>query len=182
MSHNFFVKFRNIFNFVLRIFVFLFLAELATSQVIVPFGYWAISSTPSLTISDGSTYDYGTLAVNNNFDKTFTLTNSAPLGAAGLISAVAFATTKYTFKGGSYPGTGGTCAASLSPASSCTFVVTANSAVAGPFPDTITLNYNSSRNSSSYTTSRAITATFTATPTKLAVITNSFIKVMIALR
>ena len=42
---------------------------------------------------------------------------------AGSISATALAA-PWSFKGGSYPGTGGTCAAALDPGTSCSIVVT----------------------------------------------------------
>ncbi len=157
--------------------LFFLTTQIAYSQVIVPFSYWAATAAPVLSISDGSTYNYGTVSVSTNVDKTFVVTNSTALATAVNLSNAAFAGAKYTFKGGSYPGTGGNCTSTLAGGSTCTLVVTANSAVAGPFSDTITLNFKNSRNTVSATTTRAITATFTSTPTNLAVIAPDFIKV-----
>ena len=73
----------------------------------------------TLAISDGATYDFGSRAVGSSTDKTFTVTNTGSFTATALTSGAAL-TAPYSFKGGTYPGTTGTCAASLAPAGTCT--------------------------------------------------------------
>ncbi len=93
-----------------------------------------------LTISDGPTYDYGNLATGNVSNHTFTVTNAGSLTATA-ISGTGLAA-PFTFQGGSYPGTGGTCGASLATAATCTLVVSFSPTIVGLSTDTITLDYN----------------------------------------
>ena len=152
-----------------------FFFQNASAQVFIPFSYWQLSD-PALLISDGATYNYGSTAINTGVDKIFTVSNTTASGLATNITTAAFATAAYTFKGGSFPGTGGTCLTSIVPATSCTIVVTALSAVGGTFNDTITLNFLNSKNNGTYSAARAITASFTSTPTDLLVTATDFIK------
>ena len=48
----------------------------------------------------------------------------------------------FAFKGGSFPGTGGTCTATLNESATCTLVVTFSPTAATSYADTITLDYN----------------------------------------
>ncbi len=92
----------------------------------------------TLSISDGPTYDYGTQAVSSSIDKTFTVSYAGSVAATGLAGSGLAA--PFSFKGGSYPGTGGTCGASIS--ASCTLVVTYNPTIAGSSSNTLTLTYS----------------------------------------
>ena len=84
----------------------------------------------TLSISDGPTYNYGTHAVTTSTDYTFTVTYgggvpATSVGGSGLSAP-------FSFKGGSYPGTGGTCGTTIS--ANCTIVVTyaPTASVSGP--------------------------------------------------
>ena len=145
------------------------------AQVFRPFAFWSGTS-PVLSISDGATYNYGSISISTNVDKTFTVTNTGTEGS-GALSASAFTTTAFGFKGGTYPGTGGTCSASgLEVGQSCTIVVTANYASTGTQTDTIRINYLTKTTTAN--TTRAITATFINTATQLAWVSPpSFIKI-----
>src|SRR5437868_5741285 len=57
------------------------------------------------------------------------------MGGAGLAAP-------FTFKGGTYPGTGGTCIATLAAAGTCTVVVTYSPTTTGAHTDTIDITYN----------------------------------------
>jgi len=107
-----------------------------------------------LTISDGPTYNFGTQSVGTTTSKTFTVTNvgsvnATSMGGAGLAAP-------YTFKGGSYPGTGGSCSNSQAPGS-CTILVNYSPTATGISSDTILVNYNDS--SSGQQATRDITGT-----------------------
>ena len=155
--------------------IVLVLAELSWTQIIIPFGFWNNTSA-TLVISDATTYNYGSINISTPTDKTFSVSNTGN-GAAFSMNAAAFTNpTVYTFKGGTYPGTGGTCIASLQISSSCTIVVTANRATTGTVTDTIQINYR--RRTADVSATRPITATFTNVATQLAWITTpSFIKI-----
>src|SRR6266404_2250921 len=48
----------------------------------------------------------------------------------------------FTFKGGTYPGTGGTCSASLAAAGTCTVVVTYSPVTIAIHTNTVVISYN----------------------------------------
>jgi len=93
-----------------------------------------------LTISESDPYDFGLIPVNSQSSQTFIMTNTGG-STATAISGLGL-TSPFTFLGGSYPGTGGTCGLSLAPAASCDFVIefapTSNAASS----DTIQIDYN----------------------------------------
>ena len=96
--------------------------------------------TPALiAVSDGPVFDFGPVASGASFDKSFTLTNSGQF-LASAVSGAAF-TGPFSFKGGVFPGTGGTCGSSLSPAAACTVVVTFAPAAVGTFSGALKINY-----------------------------------------
>lgn len=91
-----------------------------------------------LTFADSSTYDYGTVNVGSSADLTVLINKSGTANATS-ISEVGLAA-PFAFKGGSYPGTGGTCGATIS--GSCSIVVTFTPTVNGVRSDTLQINYN----------------------------------------
>ncbi|MCB9025374.1 MAG: choice-of-anchor D domain-containing protein [Bdellovibrionaceae bacterium] len=93
-----------------------------------------------ITISDAPTYNYGTLAISSNADHVFTLTNSGGVTASAMVASGLAA--PYTFKDGTYPGTGGTCAGSLNASASCTVVVKFSPVTTGTHNDTLLIDYN----------------------------------------
>jgi len=158
------------------LFAFLFIFfNCVIAQVFKPFAFWSGAS-PVLTISDGATYSYGSISISVDVDKTFTVTNTGTEGTSA-ISAVAFGTTAFGYKGGTFPGTGGTCTTSgLEVGQSCTIVVTANYGTVSTQNDTIRLNYRTK--TTTIQSTRAITATFINTATQLAWVSPpSFIKI-----
>jgi hypothetical protein len=58
----------------------------------------------------------------NSQSYTLTVLNNGPIMATGL-SGRAFSDPTYSYLGGAYPGTGGTCGASLSPGANCTVII-----------------------------------------------------------
>ncbi|MAV90582.1 MAG: hypothetical protein CL676_04120 [Bdellovibrionaceae bacterium] len=98
------------------------------------------TSVAVLSISDGATYDFGTVANGASSNKTFTVTNSGSvsataMGGSGLASP-------FTFQGGTFPGTGGDCGSTLAAAATCTIVVTYAPTATGLHTDTISVDYN----------------------------------------
>lgn len=93
-----------------------------------------------LVISDGPSYDYGTQAINSLTDHTFNISNTGGLSATTITDLLALSA-PFRFKGGSYPGTGGTCGAALAPLANCSIVVTYNPTATGSHSDTIDIQY-----------------------------------------
>jgi len=122
----------------------------------------------TLTISDGATYNYGSKTVNTSTDKIFTISNSGA-GSASAMSGSGLVA-PFKFKGGSYPGTGGNCGATLASSGSCTFVVTYNPTTVAVHSGTITINYNNGV--TAQTVQRNITGTGLAVPAATLVISD----------
>ncbi|MEQ1877292.1 MAG: choice-of-anchor D domain-containing protein, partial [Bdellovibrionia bacterium] len=93
-----------------------------------------------LSISNPPFYDYGMRPLNSFNDFTFTVTNTG----TGAVTAAAGAGlgAPFTFKGGTYPGSGGSCGANIGAGISCTVVVTYNPTTTGLHSDTIQIDYN----------------------------------------
>lgn len=128
----------------------------SNAQIFIPFSFWQ-NKPATLTLSDGPSYNFGIITTNTTVEKVFTVTNTGAGPAMGM-SANAFGTASFTYKGGAYPGTGGTCTSSLAAQNTCLIVVRANSASATTSNDTISINYTGSP-----AVTRAISAQFTAT-------------------
>jgi len=135
-------------------------------QVFIPYSFWG-SKFGTLLISDGATYDYGIVAAGTPADKVFTLTNTSFLGVSGIAGAAFTGSnpSTFSFKGGTFPGTGGDCSGTLVPYGACTFVVSASETTAVTRSATININYFNG--STSQTATRPVTATFTTTPSRL---------------
>ncbi len=124
-----------------------------------------------LTLSDGPTYDYGYVGFNTSVDHAFTLTNTGVGSATSVAIGTPSLSAPFSFKGGSFPGTGGTCTTTIVGNSSCTIVITANPTVDyETFTDTVRVSFNDGLNTK-YTavkvTASSIPAavlTFTDTP------------------
>ena len=92
-----------------------------------------------LAVSDGPDYNFGLVTVGSSKHKTFTVTNRGKSDAskiAGVLYVSAF-----SFKGGAYPGDGGTCQSMLLPAKVCTVVVTFAPNYVGSFEEALHLNF-----------------------------------------
>ena len=118
----------------------------------------------SLTLSDGPTYNFGNVAQNGNADKLFTVTNAGGVGATAMTGAALSA--PYSYKGGSYPGTGGNCAATLAATATCNVVVTFSPTAIGVLNASFTMNFNDGLSAQS--SSRPMTGTG-VTPANLAI-------------
>lgn len=141
-------------------------AAQAWAQVFIPLSNWG-PQRGALVISDGATYDYGTIAAGTPADKVFTLTNTSYVAVTDIAGAAFTGTnpTTYSFKDGTFPGTGGDCGATLVGFGACTFVVSASHGSAATRTATINITYRDGV--STQTATRPVTATFTTTPTRL---------------
>jgi hypothetical protein len=76
----------------------------------------------SLIISDGPNYDFGSQLVGSNTEHQFKVTNQGKV-AASQITSTFYLSQTFSFRGGTYPGTGGTCTTDLPIGASCTVIV-----------------------------------------------------------
>ncbi len=94
-----------------------------------------------LTISESDPYNFGSVTVNSTTTHIFTITNTG--GYAALAISETGLSAPFSFTGGSYPGTLGTCTTTLSPGATCTISVEyAPTGSSLSDSDSITLNYN----------------------------------------
>ncbi len=110
----------------------------------------------SLSLSDGPTYDFGTLEISSIDEHHFLLSNTSSALASSL-SGIALSA-PFDFKGGTYPGTGGTCGSNLAASASCTIVVTASPASSGSFSDSLQIQYNDGSNNQIISVGLAVAA------------------------
>ncbi len=106
----------------------------------------------SLTISDGSFYEFGDVDVNTSVTHVFVVNNKGTADAKNIAASALSGPFSYNSK--PFPG-GGTCGTSLAADGVCTFIVKFAPTVIGSANTTVTLTYNNG--SSSQTVSRAIT-------------------------
>ncbi len=99
------------------------------------------SAAALLVISDGAVFNFGTLAIGATLDKSFTINNTGSISATAIADGLALAA-PFTFKGGTYPGTGGNCGTILTAAGTCSIVVTYAPTTSGAHNDTIVIDYN----------------------------------------
>ena len=108
-----------------------------------------------LTISDAPTYNFGIFPLNGQAQKVFTVSNTGLTKATAMVPAGL--SSGFSFAGGSYPGTGGTCASELTSGSNCTVVVSFSDNTVGVKNSTLNLGYNNGVSATS--TSTGLTAT-----------------------
>jgi len=95
-----------------------------------------------LGISDSPNYDFGSLLLNGSLSKTFVITNSGSGSATSVGAGSPALSSPFSFVGGAYPGTGGTCTTTIVSQSTCTIVVRFNPTVeAADFQDVVRISY-----------------------------------------
>jgi alpha-tubulin suppressor-like RCC1 family protein len=93
----------------------------------------------TLTITDGTpSPNFGKVLVGTKSDHTFTVQKGGTLPATNVTPA-AFSTSFFTYKGGSYPGIGGSCTTTIT--SNCSIVLTFSPTVLGLESDSIRLPF-----------------------------------------
>ncbi len=103
-------------------------------------GTTSLQITPAtLTITDGTTsHDFGRQLLGRSTQRMFTVVKGGSLPATN-VSPAAFTNLAYSYRGGSYPGIGGTCGATIT--ATCTIAVTFAPSVLGVAIDSIHLGY-----------------------------------------
>ncbi len=112
----------------------------------VPGGSYAAS----LAIT--GTNNYSTVATNTTTDQTFTVANSGLALARNLGAGSPSLAAPFYYKGGTYPGTGGTCGTELRGGTSCTVVVSLVPTAAGSPSATLAIAYTDGNGASTNAT------------------------------
>lgn len=94
-----------------------------------------------LSFDIGGSYDFGQLPVGAQQNLIITISNSANSSIASSISEIGLAA-PFSFTGGSFPGTGGSCTPSLATGSTCTISITYTPATYATINDTLDIQYN----------------------------------------
>ncbi|MCB9073819.1 MAG: choice-of-anchor D domain-containing protein, partial [Bdellovibrionaceae bacterium] len=105
-------------------------------------GIIGVAAIPALlSISNGPSYDFGAVSVGQIKDRVFTIINSGGYTASSMMGGGL--AKPFSFAGGSYPGSGGTCTASLASGASCTVVVRYAPTQAGyKYNDALSISYD----------------------------------------
>lgn len=101
---------------------------------------------------------------DNDRTQSFTVTNTGEVAATSISESGL--STAFSFTGGSFPGTGGTCSSSLAAGSSCTLNVSFDTASAAAYSSSITLDYDNGVTTTS--SIRSLTGTI-LTPAQLTI-------------
>lgn len=105
---------------------------------------WDIITGAHLQVTESLPFHFGNINMGDTVEQSFTIANTGTIGANNL--APSSFTAPFSFKGGTYPGTGGDCAATLATTASCTIVVLYTPQTAAPHNDQLTINYDDGTN------------------------------------
>lgn len=95
-------------------------------------------------------HDFGAVLVESHNEATFTVKNEGVRDATSLTGG--FTISAFSYKGGTFPGTGGTCQSTLAPQTSCSIVVVFSPQYADTFAEFIHLNYHNGQHTDLATT------------------------------
>jgi hypothetical protein len=124
-----------------------------------------VVQTVTLAYADTSTYDFGQKNVGSSTDVTMIINYSGTIDATSVSASNPSA--QFNFKDGSFPGTGGTCSATVN--GNCTVVLTFSPDSGVVFNSTVTISYNNG--SGMVNIDRNVTGEgVSTTPTKIAAI------------
>lgn len=94
-----------------------------------------------LLTSGGNFFDFGNHLVGTSVEQSFTVSNSGNATATDM-SGTFHLSLNFAFKGGGFPGLGGTCSSSLIPGASCTVMVVYTPRLAGQSEVPLEINFN----------------------------------------
>lgn len=101
-----------------------------------------VSQSVYLSLSDGPIYDFGSRYVGTWAEKTFTVTNTGKNTATAMGPGTPALAPPFSFRDGSYPGTGSCATTMPGNGSTCTIVVKFQPTAVTNYSDTIAVNYS----------------------------------------
>lgn len=116
-----------------------------------------VGARANLTLSGATPVSFGSVVSGATNDVTLTIQNTGIQAATAVSGAGLVA--PFSFKGGTFPGTGGSCGTTIASAAACTIVVRYSPAAAGSHAGTIQILYNDG--SAVQTLSRAVSGSAT---------------------
>lgn len=96
-------------------------------------------SHPILSFEYGSSYDFGNKFAGSSTDLKIKISNTGRVVAQNIV--INNMSMPFSFKGGTYPGTGGTCGTQLSPGENCEIIINYSPTTRGQHLQDIVLNY-----------------------------------------
>ncbi len=104
-------------------------------------------SVASVDITEAAPYAFGVKTVGAGADATITVTNKGGVAATALAETATLAlAAPFSYRGGTFPGTGGDCptdtTTELAVDGTCTLVVSFDPTIVGDYEDIISLDYN----------------------------------------
>ncbi|MEY4616044.1 MAG: hypothetical protein RJB66_1004 [Pseudomonadota bacterium] len=102
-------------------------------------------------VFETTNYHWGQLIQTLSSDKTIRITNNGSQSATSISAATL--TNSFSYKGGTFPGSGGSCTDTLAPLQSCSLVVTFSPTAVGIKNTNLVLNYLDGLTSTNTTTS-----------------------------
>ncbi|AGH96658.1 choice-of-anchor D domain-containing protein [Pseudobdellovibrio exovorus] len=96
-----------------------------------------------LTFDSGDLWDFGNQFVGSSQSKVISIHNTGT--ASAQILTTSFLNNPFSYLGGNFPGTGGTCSNTLTAGQSCTFAVVFNPSITGNFASQFLVQYHDSR-------------------------------------
>ncbi|GEM_PF-5497870 len=94
----------------------------------------------NLQVTPYPLYDFGMVQIGQSISKSFDVKNVGALDAESITSGF-YLSLNFSFEGGEYPGTTGTCAASLGAGESCKIVIVFAPVYASSFSETVRISY-----------------------------------------
>lgn len=94
-----------------------------------------------LSVSNMPRFDFGLQMVDSTVEHEFVVTNIGSV-AATQVTGSFYLSQSFNYKGGNFPGEGGTCETILSAHEECTVIVVFTPKYAGAVNTTLTINYN----------------------------------------
>ncbi len=92
---------------------------------------------------DDQPHNFGTKAIDTTTQTVFTLLNTGDVPAKSIIASSL--TSPFSYAGGSYPGSGGTCGKLLASQATCTMVLEFKPTSMGDFTATVRIGYNNGK-------------------------------------
>jgi len=109
-----------------------------------------IAGPATLSLSGSNPLRFGSTALGGSLDLSLVLTNSSTTTAATSLSQNSNATSEFQYKGGTFPGVGGTCTDQLAKKSTCSIVLTFAPASARALSATLSFMYGNGTSTVSF--------------------------------
>lgn len=98
----------------------------------------------NLQVTPYPLYDFGMVQIGQSLSKSFDVKNVGALAAENITSGF-YLSLNFSFEGGAYPGTTGTCTATLAAGEACKIVIVFAPIYASSFSETVRISYRDTK-------------------------------------